>query len=343
MKTLALISILLLCTVQVLQAQVDQETVKSYSTWVVPVKRGPTIRGLLYEVKDSSVVITNSTLKRDHDAGKFTAEEVWAKDIKAIHLRKKGAQGTAILVGGLSGALVGILVGIASNSHGGPEELENEYDKGKMIVFPLLFTGIGVGIGGMLGGIKKQLPLKGSQAQFNLSRKEMEDRSIKNYLTGKQVPGVTFSMLKETVADADSNVYHLLALGGQVWMAEDLKSEHYADGSEIEGAEKNPAGSGTRYIWFATTDHRKLCPNGWHVASLSDWTSLYNSLGGADGAGIKLEECFSSHEATGQWWSSTEKNTDEARGFYLNNKTTGVMFTTLAKSSALSVRCIRDY
>jgi hypothetical protein len=340
MKTLFLVSILFLCAIQVLQAQPDPVTVKAYSTWVIPVKRGPAIRGLLYEVKDSSVVISNSTQKSDYISGKFASEEVRVKDIKAVHLRKKGAQGTAILIGGISGALIGILVGATSTSHGGPEQLEKDFNVGKMIVFPLLCTGIGIGIGGMLGGIKKQLPVHGDQARFNLSKKEMEERSIKNYLAGVQLPEVTFSILKETVADADGNVYHLLALGGQVWMAENLKVKHYRDGSEIPGATRDT--NGTTYSWLAVNDTSRLCPAGWHVPGLAEWTSLYNSLGGELWAGKKLEEGFSNGSRTDQWWSSTETDAGNAKSFYLNNAKFGVMITIMAKTTGLSVRCIRD-
>jgi hypothetical protein len=152
-----------------------------------------------------------------------------------------------------------------------------------------------------------------------------------------------FSKLRETALDIDGNVYHTLALGGQVWMDENLKVTRFRDGSEIPGVTENVPGFGRQYNWFAVNHSGKLCPAGWHVPSLTEWTSLINSLGGKDVAGSKLEEGFSTKGNVSQWWSSTEQDTLHAQSLYLNNKTIGIMFTGSAKTSPLSVRCIRNY
>ena len=343
MKPQFLIAILFLCAIEALHAQVDQETVKAYSTWVIPLERGPALKGFLYEVKDSSVVISYSAKKSDYVTGIFNSDEIWSQDIKAIHLRKKGAQGTAILVGGIAGALVGLLVGIAAKSPEGPDQLEEDYNTGAMIVFPLLFTGVGVGIGAMIGGIKKQFPVRGSQAQFRMSRMEMEDRSIKHSLNETYFAQATFSKLQDSVTDADGNVYHLLALGGQVWMAENLRSAHFADGSEIAGVKENAAGKENLYDFQMVIDRRKLCPSGYHVPSQGEWNSLFSSLGGEQYAGRKLEMGFSPKGSSSQWWSSTEYDPEKAQRFYVDNDSHGALITSAPKTLFLPIRCIRDH
>ncbi len=150
----------------------------------------------------------------------------------------------------------------------------------------------------------------------------------------------TFSKLSDVVVDVDGNLYHTLALGAQVWMAENLKVTHFRDGSEITGITNND--SKIQYNWLAASDSRKLCPTGWHVPSMVEWTSLFKSLGGADEAGVKLEESFTGKEPAGQWWSTTETDVEMAESFYLNNQTIGVMFANAAKTDGLSVRCMKD-
>jgi prolipoprotein diacylglyceryltransferase len=149
--------------------------------------------------------------------------------------------------------------------------------------------------------------------------------------------------LNDKVTDFDGNGYSTIALGGQVWMAENLKVTHYRDGSEIPDATREVQGSGRQYNWHAVNSRKNLCPAGWHVPSLAEWTSLINSLGGKDAAGSKLEKGFSSEGKVYHWWSFTEVDSLNANSFYLNNQTIGVMFTTEVKNSFLSVRCSKDF
>lgn len=150
----------------------------------------------------------------------------------------------------------------------------------------------------------------------------------------------SFSKLRDVVVDVDGNVYHTLALGAQVWMAENLKATHFNDGSVITGITKNDAL--TQYNWLAASDNRKLCPSGWHVPSLDEWTSLYKSLGGEDGAADKLSESFSAGSGLYQWWSATEQDGENAKYLYLNTTTNTVMIAGEGKKTGFAVRCMRD-
>ncbi|MDP1622704.1 MAG: fibrobacter succinogenes major paralogous domain-containing protein [Bacteroidales bacterium] len=202
----------------------------------------------------------------------------------------------------------------------------------------IVSTGAGFLIGAGIRS-KRKFSIKGSQEQFDRNKIALNDYSLKRN-TGLE--GKTFSKLPDTVADIAGNSYHLLAPGGQVWMAENLRMTHVGDGSGIPGATKNIDGNGYKYNWTAVTGSGGICPAGWHVPSMAEWTSLYNSLGGGYWAGYKLEKSFSGKGPAARWWSSTEHGADNAGALYLDNLTFGVMFTNAAKSSELSVRCIRD-
>ena len=153
----------------------------------------------------------------------------------------------------------------------------------------------------------------------------------------------TFSKLKDEVMDIDGNVYHTLAVGGQVWMAEDLRTSRFKNGSKISGVTPTSPESGTLYRWEAVIDSSKICPSGWHVPSDGEWTSLVNSLGGVTYAASKLKEYFSDQETTCQWWSSTEEDQKKSKCFYLDNMTNVIMLTGVEKNNGSLVRCLRDY
>ena len=107
----------------------------------------------------------------------------------------------------------------------------------------------------------------------------------------------------------DGYGYETVQIGDQCWFAENLQSEHYANGDPIpgnlsgsdwqntsEGAQaiyanntSNLAVYGRMYNWFATTDTRGLCPTGWHVPSDGEWTDLGSFLGGNAVAGDKMK------------------------------------------------------
>jgi uncharacterized protein (TIGR02145 family) len=133
----------------------------------------------------------------------------------------------------------------------------------------------------------------------------------------------------ETVTDIDGNVYKTVAIGTQTWMAENLKTTKYNDGSQIpdvtaksqwdnlttdaycwynNDAAANKATYGALYNWYAV-DTKKLCPAGWHVPSDAEWTTLIEFLDGRDYAGGKMKEKGTTH------WSAPNTDASDEYGF----------------------------
>jgi len=99
------------------------------------------------------------------------------------------------------------------------------------------------------------------------------------------------------VMDINGNVYNVVTIGDQVWMAENLKVTKYRNGDIIEtttpatldvsgnistkyqwaynGDESNVAAFGRLYTWYAATDNREICPVGWHVPARTEWQVLF--------------------------------------------------------------------
>lgn len=127
------------------------------------------------------------------------------------------------------------------------------------------------------------------------------------------------------ISDVDGNVYNIVQIGTQTWMAENLKTTKYNDGTEIAlitsssnwlttttGAYcwynndvnyKNPYGA--LYNWKSVNTN-KLCPSGWHVSSNGEWYTMLDYLEGTQIQTYKLKEEGSAH------WPANNNGTNES-------------------------------
>jgi uncharacterized protein (TIGR02145 family) len=153
--------------------------------------------------------------------------------------------------------------------------------------------------------------------------------------TGNPMNGLTTAQFNPdkkygTVADIDGNVYKTIKIGGQVWMAENLRVTHYQNGDSIPniidsdlwanqtgGAYCNYSNTvnpdtiatfGRLYNWYTTQDTRGLAPGGWRVANSVDWITLIEYLGGDTIASKHLKETGTLH------WDDPN-NADNSSGF----------------------------
>ena len=101
------------------------------------------------------------------------------------------------------------------------------------------------------------------------------------------------------IGDTDGNIYRVIKIGNQWWMAENLKVTHYRSGDAIPNVTdntewanlttgaycnyNNDAGNvatyGRLYNWYAVDDSRNIAPSGWHVPTDAEWKQLEMSLG----------------------------------------------------------------
>jgi uncharacterized protein (TIGR02145 family) len=137
------------------------------------------------------------------------------------------------------------------------------------------------------------------------------------------------AMQGQTVNDVDGNVYNNVTIGVQTWMAENLRTTKYNDGTSIpllsddkiwknslsagfcwnqNNEAKYKTNYGALYNWFAVNTE-KLCPIGWHIPSSSEWNILEDFLGGVKIGGGKLKEPSSSY------WMRPNRGATNETGF----------------------------
>jgi len=137
------------------------------------------------------------------------------------------------------------------------------------------------------------------------------------------------------VLDYDGNAYTYVTIGTQQWMVQNLRTEHYADGTAIPNltlgadwlAEDGTAGHdgafcyydnnettykrdyGALYNWYALDNAHGLAPTGWRVPSDDDLNTLVTYLGGQIVAGGVLKEAGYVH------WNSPNTGATNGCGF----------------------------
>ncbi len=154
---------------------------------------------------------------------------------------------------------------------------------------------------------------------------------------------ITIEATAKELADIEGNVYKTVKIGSQWWMAENLKTTRYNDGSPIPNITGNPeweSSYGPAYCWYdndiankdlygalyntyaafmgadVENDRRQICPTGWHVPLSRDWYMLMltldpdaieNANPASETAGGKLKEAGTSH-----WLSPNTGATNES-------------------------------
>jgi uncharacterized protein (TIGR02145 family) len=184
-----------------------------------------------------------------------------------------------------------------------------------------------------------------------------------------------------------------VVIGTQQWMRENLDVMTYRNGDVIPQVTDNTAWLGLTtgawcwysnsadngdiygklYNWYAVNDPRGLAPQGWHIPTDAEWTTLSTLLGGDAAAGGKMKTTGISRWTTsnisannesgfaglpggfrlsdgsffyvrefGLWWSATGRYSANAWYRFLYHGNNALGNTDETKLCGFSVRCLRD-
>jgi uncharacterized protein (TIGR02145 family) len=194
------------------------------------------------------------------------------------------------------------------------------------------------------------------------------------------------------------SINQTINIGNQRWMSKNLDVGSFRNGNRIPEAKskkewekarkkqrpvwcyynfdpKNGEKFGKLYNWYAVNNPHGLAPEGFHIPSNEEWSTLTNYLGDGDVAGVKMKSthdwidpntCFNGCGTNssgfsglpgggcsnngyfanlaehGYWWSNSENNSVSAWAFRLNCLVGLDNRNYIDKAAGLSVRCIKD-
>ncbi len=206
--------------------------------------------------------------------------------------------------------------------------------------------------------------------------------------------GGVWTMLTETTSYPNGTATPVLTICCQSWMTKNLDVATYRNGDPIPKVTTDAAWAalttgaycyfnndsatyaatyGKLYNWYAVNDPRGLAPEGWHIPTDFEWTTLDDCLGGLTVSGGLMKELGNIHWLTpntnatnlsgwaglpggyrnyngpfvfvnyyGYWWSATEGITETAWFRYLYYNDSNLGRNRNFKQFGYSVRCVRD-
>ena len=172
----------------------------------------------------------------------------------------------------------------------------------------------------------------------------------------------TFTCGTSKAKDASSITYNTVQIGNQCWMAENLRSTLYCDGTQItekyayNDVSSNVNTYGYLYTWTAVMNGESasstnpnvqgICPAGWHVPSQSECNTMLNSVSSVSNffsplSGGWMSGDYSGENTTTYLWTSTPASQGEScvlrnmMNFYSD-------YSDAPTNDRYSVRCVRN-
>ena len=168
----------------------------------------------------------------------------------------------------------------------------------KKSIYIYLYISLTISLNGQVINNQELDKMEGIKRNTSFKLEEIKVRWKKAALENcLGVPCSSFTCGTSTITDIDNNTYSTVSIGSQCWTTTNLKVTKYNDGTLIGDSTNSTWGTavigartgydvnvvplsdyvgtfGYLYNWYAVSDTRKLCPEGWHVPTDSDWNKL---------------------------------------------------------------------
>ena len=156
---------------------------KRYRTWLTLNSEPFKSKGILYQSKESSILIAPLVKNRQQISDK-TLIEFQIRNIETIKLRKNKRVGKGILIGAVTGLVAGGLVGLLSGddppcNSGGLICFRSTAEE-KAVIGGVYLAVFGAGVGALIGSIKIKIPINGSSEKYRKNKTDLRRYSVKN-------------------------------------------------------------------------------------------------------------------------------------------------------------------
>jgi hypothetical protein len=168
MKVLVMTAVILLVFSYPSSAQEQsKQKNKLFDIWVVLNKEPYTMRGVLYDIKDSSILVSDSKYKIDYLSGNFNVKELNCDNLSLVKIRRVKSVQRGAIIGAISGFSL-LMIPLVSG------------DAEMPFLYAAFFYGIpaavvGGGIGALPGLIKITIPIGMRYENFDRNKSKLQN------------------------------------------------------------------------------------------------------------------------------------------------------------------------
>ena len=157
----------------------NKAKIEIYKTWVTLINSPSAEEGVLYEIKDSSILVSSSVVLEDYYTRKFETINLHIDKIEMIKTRKKGTIGKGVWIGALSGFAVGAIIGVVANN-GQVSVVGTPVSSGvSAFAVGIPSAAVGAGVGALVGSFKVRIPINGDMNNYMMQKKKLKKYSFK--------------------------------------------------------------------------------------------------------------------------------------------------------------------
>lgn len=159
--------------------------------------------------------------------------------------------------------------------------------------------------------------------------------NYKTIVTDKPTGSKTTNFEFVECKDASGNNYAVVRIGTQTWMAENLKTTHYQDGSMIDNVTDNSlwanltsgawcdysnlSENGKKYghLYDYYVLRKKIEPISWHIPKEEEWRYLFDYVS----ANLEINQSMGKALASNSDWNNSNNSSSIGNNLTLNNST----------------------
>ncbi len=169
--------IVISCFINHSYSQENSERQKFYNTWIRFTNDSLKLKGILYELQDSSIVISNSLVVKNYPDGDYELTRIYIQEIAKIKTRREKNTGRGILIGAVSGFAIGGIIGFMEGDD--PPGWFAWTAGEKATIYGTLLGGCGAITGGAIGTIRIKFTINGNVQSYKNQKKKMQKYSLK--------------------------------------------------------------------------------------------------------------------------------------------------------------------